>query len=46
MITMSVFCKGCKKVKDNEDFGITNNGSQYKTCMKCRERKHKNTEDK
>ena len=43
---MSVFCKGCKKIKDNEDFGIKNNGSQYKTCMKCRERKHKKTEEK
>ena len=42
---MSVFCKGCKKNKDNEDFGTKNNGTQYKTCVKCRERKHKKPED-
>ena len=35
---MSVFCKGCKKTKDNEDFGINKNGSQYKTCVMCRAR--------
>ena len=41
---MSVFCKGCKKTKNNEDFGMNNNGSQYKTCVKCRERKQKKPE--
>ena len=34
---MSVFCKDCKKTKDNEDFGINYNGSQYKTCVMCRD---------
>ena len=34
---MSVFCKGCKKTKDNEDFGIKENGAQYKTCVVCRD---------
>ena len=43
---MSVFCKGCKKTKNNEDFGMKNNGSQYKTCVKCRERKQKQPEYK
>ena len=43
---MSVFCKGCKKNKDNEDFGIKNNGTQYNTCVKCRERYHKKPEYK
>ena len=38
---MSVFCKGCKKTKDNEDFGMKSNCSQYKTCVKCREREQK-----
>ena len=33
---MSVFCKGCKKAKNNEYFGMNNNGSQYKTCVMCR----------
>ena len=42
---MSVFCKGCKKTKNNEDFGMKNNGSQYKTCVKCRERKQKKPEE-
>ena len=32
---MSIYCKGCKKTKDNEDFGIKNNGTQYKTCDTC-----------
>ena len=43
---MSVFCKGCKKTKDNEYFGMKNNGTQYKTCVNCRERKQKKPEDK
>ena len=34
---MSVFCKGCKKTKDSEDFGIKKDGSQYKTCVMCRD---------
>ena len=38
---MSSFCKGCRKTKDNEDFGIKEDGSQYKTCTKCRNRKNK-----
>ena len=43
---MSVFCKGCKKTKDNEYFGMKNNGTQYKTCVNCRERNQKKPEDK
>ena len=42
---MSVFCKGCKKTKDNEDFGMKNYGYQYKTCVTCRERKQKKPEE-
>ena len=38
---MSVFCKGCKKTKDNEYVGMKNNGIQYKTCVNWRERKQK-----
>ena len=38
---MSPLCKGCRKTKDNEDFGIKKDGSQYKTCTKCRNRKNK-----
>ena len=34
---MSAFCKSCKKTKDNDDFGITKNGSQYNTCVSCRD---------
>lgn len=36
---MSVFCKGCRKTKVNEDFGDKDNGEQYKTCKKCRSKK-------
>ena len=36
---MSVFCKGCRKTKDNEKFGLKANGTQYKTYMKCRNKK-------
>ena len=43
---MSVFCKGCKTNKDNEDVGMKNNGTQHKTCVKCRERYHKKPENK
>ena len=43
---MSVFCKGCKKTKDNEYFGMKNNGTQYKTCVNCRERKQNKPEYK
>ena len=32
--------------QDNEHFGIKNNGTQYKTCVKCTERKHKKPEYK
>ena len=42
---MSVFCKGCRKTKDNEEFGLKDNGNQYKTCMKCRNKKHKEPEE-
>ena len=42
---MSVFCKGCRKTKDNEEFGLEADGNQYKTCMKCRERKQKKSEE-
>ena len=33
---MSIYCKGCKETKDNKDFGNKNNGTQYKTCVRCR----------
>ena len=36
---MSVCCKGCRKTKDNEEFGLKANRTQYKTCMKCRYKK-------
>ena len=36
---MSVFCKGCRKTENNEEFGLKANGTQYKTCMKCRYKK-------
>ena len=39
---MSVYCKGCKGTKDNEDFGIKNNGTQYETCVRCRNKKQTN----
>jgi len=42
---MSVFCKGCRKTKVNEDFGLKDNGTQYKTCVKCRSRKIKKIEE-
>ena len=35
---MSVFCKSCNKTKDSEDFGIKNDETQYKTCVRCRAR--------
>ena len=41
---MSVFCKGCRKTKVNEDFGLKTDGNQYKTCIKCRNKKIKNIE--
>ena len=41
---MSVLCKGCRKTKVNEDFGLKDNGNQYKTCIKCRNKKIKNIE--
>ena len=41
---MSVLCKGCRKTKVNEDFGLKDNGTQYKTCIKCRNKKIKNIE--
>ena len=33
---MSVCCKGCRKTTDNEEFVLKDNGTQYKTSMKCR----------
>ena len=36
---MSVFCKGCRTTKDNEEFGLKADGTQYITCMKCRYKK-------
>jgi len=42
--TMSVLCSGCKKTKDNEDFGIKEDGSQYKTCVTCRSKDKKRVE--
>jgi hypothetical protein len=42
---MSVFCKGCRKTKVNEDFGYKDNGEQYKTCKKCRSKKIKKIEE-
>ena len=41
---MSVLCKGCRKTKVNEDFGIKDNGTQYKTCITCRNKKIKKIE--
>jgi len=41
---MSAFCKGCKKTKNNEDFGMKNDGSQYKTCVTCRDYDKKRVE--
>jgi len=41
---MSVLCKGCRKTKVNEDFGLKTDGNQYKTCIKCRNKKIKNIE--
>jgi len=41
---MSVLCKGCRKTKVNEDFGLKTDGNQYKTCIKCRNNKIKNIE--
>ena len=42
---MSVFCKGCRKTKDNEEFGLKTDGNHYKTCMKCRNKKIKKPGD-
>ena len=36
---MFVFCKGCRQTKDNEGFGLKANGTQCKTCVKCRYKK-------
>ena len=43
---MSVLCKGCRKTKINEDFGLKDNGTQYKTCITCRNKKIKKIEEK
>ena len=42
---MSVFCKGCRKTKVNEDFGLKTDGNQYKTCITCRSKKIKKIEE-
>ena len=42
---MSVFCKGCRKTKDNEEFGLKTDGNQYKTHIKCRNKKIKKIEE-
>ena len=36
---MSVCCNGCRKTKDNEEFGLKADGNQYKTCMTCKYKK-------
>ena len=38
---MSVFCKGCRETQDNEEFGLKADGTQYKTCIKCGNKKNK-----
>ena len=43
---MSVLCKGCRKTKVNEDSGLKDNGTQYKTCIKCRNKKINKKEEK
>ena len=43
---MSVLCKGCRKTKVNEDFGLKTDGNQYKTCITCRSKKIKKIEEK
>ena len=42
---MSVFWKGCRTTKVNEDFGLKTDGKQYKTCTKCRNKKIKKIEE-
>ena len=39
---MSVFCKGCRNTKDNEEFGLKANGTQYK---EIRNKKNKKPEE-
>ena len=36
---MSVGCKGCRKTKDTEEFGLKADGTQFKTYIKCRNKK-------
>ena len=43
---MSVLCKGCRKTKVNEDFGLKTDGNQYKTCITYRNKKIKKLEEK
>ena len=38
---MSVFCKSCNKTKDSEDLGIKEDETQYKTCVRCRDKDKK-----
>ena len=42
---MHVFCKGCRKTKDNDEFVLKANGTQYKTRMACRNKKNKKSEE-
>ena len=42
---MSVFCKGCRETKDNEEFGLKTDGNHYKTCTKYRNQKIKKIEE-
>ena len=42
---MSVFCKGYRKTRINEDFGLKDNRTQYKTCIHCRSKKIKKIEE-
>ena len=42
---MYVFCKGCRKTKYNEEFGLKADGTQYETCVKYRNKKNKKSEE-
>ena len=42
---MSVCCNGCRKTKDNEEFGLKADGNQYKTYIKCRNKNNKKPEE-
>ena len=38
-------CEGCRKTEDNEEFGLKADGTQYKSCMKCRSKQIKKPEE-